>query len=56
LQKRPAIVSGLLFTMKIPTTACGGANDRRGPGGCDRRWIHLGNTAARSFAPCNLLS
>src|SRR5262249_9880502 len=27
LQKRGAIVSGLLFTMKIPTTACGGAND-----------------------------
>src|SRR5262249_19486701 len=27
LQKRGAIVSGLLFTMKIPTTACGGEND-----------------------------
>src|SRR5262249_18700453 len=27
LQKRGAIVSGLLFTMKIPTTACGGTND-----------------------------
>src|SRR5215471_7154424 len=27
-----------------------------GFGGCDRPMIHLGNTASRSFAPCNLLS
>src|SRR5262249_25030232 len=52
LQKRGAIVSRLLFTIKIPTTACEGttAPPRSGP------MIHLGNTAARSFAPCILLS
>jgi len=30
------IVPGLLFTMKIPTTACGGANGPRGPGAFTR--------------------
>src|SRR5262249_14318300 len=31
LQKRTASVSGLFFTGKIPTAACGGANDFRLP-------------------------